>query len=72
MEREIEGHNYIAMVAAGAPISSSLLSWFVTWGLGKYGNVFWETELTSQFYIGGPGFLEAMRAKVAADTARAV
>jgi hypothetical protein len=65
MEREIEGNSYILMVAAGAPISSSLLSWFVTWGIQNYGNVAWETELGSHFHLGSPDFGAAMTKKLA-------
>jgi len=65
MEREIEGHQYLLMVAAGAPISSSLLSWFIMWGIQNYGNIMWETELGGQFHLGAPGFGEAMSRKLA-------
>lgn len=72
MEREIDGHRYVAMTPTGVAISSSLLSWFITWGLQHYGNVFWETELTSQFFLGNPDFSAVMSAKVAANKNNAI
>lgn len=65
IDRELEGNYYLAMFPAGGAISSSLLSWFITYGLTKYGNVYWETELFSRYYLGSPQFSEAMAREIA-------
>jgi hypothetical protein len=59
-EKHNDQFSYVVMSYAGETISSSVLSWFILWGMAKGCNIVWYNEYNSRYFIGDQKFIDAM------------
>lgn len=52
----IGSYQYAELVPAGNKLDSKMLSWFIVWGLRKYGNIVWLDDERATYHLGSEGF----------------
>lgn len=57
---KVDDIGFVELIATGKPISENVLSWFVLWGLEKYGNIRWTNSYQVSHYYGSNDFIAAI------------
>jgi hypothetical protein len=52
----INNITFAELTPAGEEFDVNTLSWFIIWGLNKFGNVLWKDKTSSVFHLGSPEF----------------
>ncbi len=63
-EQVVENIPYLAAAFAGEDINTEMLSWFVSYGVGKQLNIEW-TVAGAPYLLGHPEFIQAMHRRYA-------
>lgn len=58
---QVDKYPYAELLPAGDKIDSRVLSWFIIWGLRKYGNVLWLDDDRVTYHLGSEGFSNIIR-----------
>ena len=52
----VNNTTFAELTPAGEEFDVNTLSWFIIWGLNKFGNVLWKDKTSSVFHLGSPEF----------------
>lgn len=64
-QQNIDGIPYLAAVFAGEEINTEMLSWFVSYGVGRQLNIEWSVDNTP-YHLGHVNFIQAMAKRYSA------